>query len=132
MVTFWAPKTLQVSVAEPPEAIVRGLAKNVIVGNCVIVTVAWLVIVPPGPFAVNVYVVVVVGWTIVEPDSACDPMPLSIVTVVALVVVQIRFELWPEAMALGEAEKEIVGAGVVTVTVAVLVVVPPVPVAVSV
>ena len=68
----------------------------------------------------------------VDPDTGCDPTPLSIVTVVALVVLQISVEPWPDPTLLGDAEKETVGAGMVTVTVAVLVIVPPGPVAVSV
>jgi hypothetical protein len=122
----------QFSVEDCPAPMNAGVAVNVMPGPLVTVTVAEPVMVPPGPFAVSVYVVVTAGWTMVDPDTGCDPTPLSIVTVVALVVLQISVEAWPVPTVLGDAEKETVGAGVVTVTVAVFVVVPPGPVAVSV
>src|SRR5712664_3578270 len=109
-----------------------GAALNEMLGPALTVTVAWLVSVPPGPIAVSVYVVVTVGCTEVEPESGCDPTPLSMVTVVAFVVVQTSDELCPEAIVLGVAENEIVGGGKFTVTVAVLIAVPPGPVAVRV
>lgn len=68
----------------------------------------------------------------VDPETGCDPTPLSIDTDVAFVVLQISVEAWPVPTVLGDAEKETAGAGVFTVTVAVFVVVPPGPVAVSV
>jgi hypothetical protein len=69
---------------------------------------------------------------VVDPDTGCDPTPLSMETFVALVVLQTSVEAWPVPTVFGDAEKETVGAGTVTVTVAVLVVVPPGPLAVSV
>src|SRR3954468_5800209 len=108
----------------------EGDALNEMLGPALTVTVAWLVSVPPGPIAVSVYVVVTVGCTEVEPESGCEPTPLSMVTVVAFVVVQTSDEFCPEAIVPGVAENEIVGAGVFTVTVAVVVMVPPGPVTV--
>ena len=71
-----------------PEVMVVGLALNVTVGAGVVetVTVAVAVLVPPAPVAVRVYVVVAVGETVTEPDVGTVPTPLSILTVVALVV----------------------------------------------
>src|SRR5260370_32527255 len=109
-----------------------GVALKGMLGPLLTVTVAELIVVPPAPVAVSVYVVVSVGWTGVEPESACDPTPLSMVTVVAFVVLQTSDDVPPEAIVLGVAENEIVGAGTFTVTVAVFVAVPPGPVAVSV
>ncbi len=80
------------------------------------VTVALAVELPPGPVAVNVYVVVVDGETETLPDVGCDPMPLSIVTDVALLVLQLNVELCPGVMLVGFAVKLIVGTvDVVTV-----------------
>lgn len=45
------------------------------VGDVVTVIVRTQVTVPPGPVAVSVYVVVVVGWTDVEPLVETDPIP---------------------------------------------------------
>ncbi len=71
------------------------------------------------------------GLTGNDPLSACPPIPLSIVTIVAFVVAQVSVEDWPGAIVVGLALNVIAGGGV-TVTVAVAVLVPPVPVAVSV
>jgi hypothetical protein len=80
--------TSHVSVDEEPLTMEAGVATNVMLGRLLTVTVAWLVSVPPGPFAVSVYVVVANGLTVTAPDSACAPTPLSIDTEVALVVLQ--------------------------------------------
>ena len=96
-----------------------GDAENVAVGaGCVTVTVAVFVVVPPGPFAVSVYVVVDVGLTPTDPLSAWLPTPLSIETVVAFVVVQVSVDDWPLMIDVGDAEKVAVGAAAPTVTVA--------------
>ena len=80
------------------------------------VTVALAVDDPPGPVAVSVYVVVDDGDTAMLPEVGCDPMPLSIVTEVALLVLQFNVELCPAVMLAGLAEKLIVGTvDVVTV-----------------
>jgi hypothetical protein len=90
------------------------------------------VTVPPGPVAVNVYCVVFVGLTTAVPEGETAPMPWSIETVVAFVVVQVRVEVCPGVMVEGEAESIAVGIEVFTVTVAVAVAVPLLPVAVNV
>jgi len=61
--------------------------------------------------------VVVVGLTPTEPDVGLLPTPLSIETVVALVVVQVSVDDWPELIDVGAAENVAVGAGCPTVTV---------------
>ena len=79
-------------------------------------TFAVAVEVPPGPVAVRVYVVVAEGETETLPDVGCDPMPLSMVTDVALVVLHVNVELCPAVMLAGFAVKLIVGTvDVVTV-----------------
>ncbi len=79
-------------------------------------TVAWAVVVPPGPVAVSVYVVVAEGETVTVPEVGCDPMPLSIVTEVALLVDHDRVDDCPAEIEVGFAEKLMVGAGVEVVT----------------
>ena len=96
------------------------------------VTVVDAVAVPPGPVAVNVYFVVFVGLTTLVPEGETAPMPWSIETVVAFVVVQVRVEVCPAVMVEGEAESFAVGIELCTVTVAVAVAVPLLPVAVNV
>jgi hypothetical protein len=133
IVTDVALVVFQISDELWPEAIVLGEAENEIVGGGVFtVTVAVLVIVPPGPVAVSVYVVVPDGLTPTEPDVGLLPTPLSIEIVVAFVEVQVSVEVWPRVIVGGAAENVAVGAGALTLTVAVFVVVPPGPVAVSV
>jgi hypothetical protein len=76
------------------------------------VTVAGAVELPPAPVAVRVYVVVVLGPVIVlEPDVATAPIPLSIVTVVAFVVDQVRVVESPGLMVDGLMLNCIVGLG---------------------
>jgi hypothetical protein len=75
------------------------------------VTVAVAEVEPPGPVAVSVYVVVAVGETVWLPEVATDPIPLSIETDVALVVLQVSVELPPEEIDDGLALKLIVGVG---------------------
>ena len=90
-------------------------------------------VVPPGPVAVKVYVVVVVGLTEVVVLGPKVPTPLLIETLVTFVVVQVSVDEFPLMIDAGLAVKLlIVGAGSVTVTVTVAVVVPPGPVAVKV
>ena len=74
------------------------------------------------------------GVTGTWPEAGWLPTPLSIVTVSALLVDQVRVELCPGAMLAGEAVNEVtVGAVcVLTVTVALAVIVPPFPLAVRV
>ena len=42
-----------------------------------------------------------VGETLVDPLTGCEPTPLSMSTVVAFVVVQVRVELFPAVMVEG-------------------------------
>ncbi len=88
---------------------------------------------PPGPLAVNVYVVLAVGETLVEPVSATEPMPLLMLQDVALVVVQLRVEIPPDVVLVGFAANEsILTLGEeVTVTVTCCITGPPGPFAVS-
>jgi len=47
------------------------------------------------PLATSVYVVVVAGVTVVEPEAATVPMLGDMVTLLALVVVQVRIAVSP-------------------------------------
>jgi hypothetical protein len=85
--------------------------------------------------AVAVYVVVALGVTSTVPEAAGEtvPAPLSIVTVVAFLLLQVSVAFWPAMIEAGETVSVSVGAGCVTVTVTLAVaVVPPWPVAVAV
>ena len=73
--------------------------------------------------------VVAVGETLCVPSVATAPMPLSMVTVSASVLFQLRIELPPEAIVSGAAASETEGSAR-TVTVTLSVTVPPAPVAV--
>jgi hypothetical protein len=53
-------------------------------------------------------VVVVIGLTVVVPDKATVPTPLSIVTVVASVTLQLKVEDSPTLIVDGAAEKELI------------------------
>jgi hypothetical protein len=53
-------------------------------------------------------VVVVTGLTAVVPDKATVPTPLSMVTVVASVTLQLKVELSPAVIVDGTAEKELI------------------------
>ncbi len=66
---------------------------------------------PPGPVATPVYTVVSVGETDFNPPpiGVTDPMPLSIVNVVACVVLQVSVEVFPFFISLGDAESVHVG-----------------------
>ena len=72
------------------------------------------------------------GETVVEPEVATEPTPLSIEIEVALAVSQESVKLWPFSMVVVLATKEIILAGGMTVTTVEVVVVPPSPVAVRV
>jgi len=95
-----------------------------------IFTVAVLVIVPPGPVTVMVYVVFVEGETPIEPLRAVLPIAGLKLTAVALVVLQLKVLVPPRLMGFGLAVNVAVGGAIFTV--AVLVVLPPIPVAVRV
>jgi hypothetical protein len=64
------------------------------------VTVVGALAVPPGPCAVAVYVVVLLGVTFVDPLAGKLPTP-GIFTEVAFVVVQLRTAVAPLVMLLG-------------------------------
>ncbi len=80
-------------------------------------TVTDLVVVPPGPVAVSVYVVETVGETDSESFNAVDTTPEEIETVVAFVVVHVRVDEPPMFIVVGLAVNVTVGGGS-TVTVA--------------
>ncbi len=65
---------------------------------------------PPGPFAVNVYVVVLVGNTCRWPRLWTAPMPLSIDMSVALLMDQLSVDDWPFSMVDGSAVKLLMAA----------------------
>lgn len=68
--------------------------------------------VPAAPEAVNVYVVVAVGWTWTLPESATPPMPRSMVTDVVFLVDHDSVEDWPLEIDDGVAAKlAITGSG---------------------
>lgn len=76
METVVAFAVVHVRVDEFPAVIVVGFAVSLAVGtDACTVTVAEAVVLPPGPVAVRVYCVVVVGLTVVEPEAATAPIP---------------------------------------------------------
>jgi hypothetical protein len=109
---------VQERVAELPEVIVEGLAERLQVGALggggtgVTVTEMAHVTVPPGPLTVAVYVVLVVGETLLEPPETgvAAPMLLSIDMLVAFAVVHDSVEKPPEVMVVGIALSAQVGA----------------------
>ena len=105
-----------VKVDEPPGAIEAGLADIVTVGAVApaTVTVAVAVVLPPGPFAVAVYVTVATGLTTCVPPFACrlyvlPSVPLT-VTCVALVAVTVSVDEAPAAIDVGLALIPMIGA----------------------
>jgi hypothetical protein len=114
MLTDVALALVQVSVAVPPPAMAAGLAVSVTVGGVfatVTVTVTEAVTVPPAPVAVSLYVVVLAGVTVAEPDtgSAVELTLGAIVTEVALVVVHVSVSDWPAVIWLADAVRVAVG-----------------------
>jgi hypothetical protein len=78
---------------------------------------------PPGPFAVNVYVVVAVGNTWREPLLCTAPTPWSMDMSVALLMDQLKVDDWPRSMVDGSAAKILIsGFATVGATVGVVVV----------
>jgi hypothetical protein len=77
MVAESALVVVQVRVVVSPALIGFGEAAMVTVGLWITVTVALAVAVPPGPWAVIAYVVVLAGETVIEPFIGIVPMPLS-------------------------------------------------------
>ena len=66
---------------------------------------------PVLPVAVRVYDVVVVGVTVVEPDVPMAPMPGDMLTLLALLVVQVRVTVWPSSTEGKFALKELITGG---------------------
>jgi hypothetical protein len=140
MLMLVAPLVDQLNVLLLPEVIVVGLAANELivgfVGAGLTVTVSVLVVEPALFVAVNVYVVVAVGDTLVEPLADVEVNePGVMLMLVAPLVDQLNVLLLPEVIVVGLAVNELivgfVGAGL-TVTVTVLVAEPALSVAVSV
>ncbi len=103
------------------------------VDGAVKVTVADAFPEPPVPEHVNVYVVVAVGVTDVDPLVASVPLhPPLAVQAVAFLLDQLNVELVPSVILVGFAVSVTVGAGTVTVTVADPCAEPPEPAHVSV
>ena len=65
---------------------------------------------PPGPFAVKVYVVELVGKTCRWPRLCTAPIPLSIDISVALLMDQLNVDDWPLSMVDGSAVKLLMAA----------------------
>jgi hypothetical protein len=110
---------VHVRVELAPDAIVVGFAVSPAAGGPLepTVTVAWAVaVVPDELLATKVYVVVDVGETLCDPLTATEA-PFS-VALTALVDVQVRVELPPEAIEVGLALIPAVGPLAPTVTVA--------------
>ena len=122
MLTWLAPLVVQLKLVVPPAVIVAGLpANDVMVGftgvGAVTVTVAVEVTDPVLLVAVNVYVVVEVGATEVDPLVEVEVnVPGVIFTWVAPEVVQLRVALAPEVIDDGVAVKALM-AGTTGVTV---------------
>src|ERR671919_1500378 len=97
-----------------------------VVSAVLTVTVAVSVALPDPFVAVMVYVVVVAGDTVRVPLAGTVPMPLSMVTLVALDELHDNVDDPPDVIVVGEALNVTVGFGdgLPTVTVAVSVVLP--------
>ena len=64
---------------------------------------------PPGPVAIIVYVVVTMGSILMDPFVSTGPIPLSMLTLSACVVVQASKEKSPAIIISGSAEILTVG-----------------------
>jgi hypothetical protein len=124
------------NVLSPPEFTVAGAAvKLPIVGGtgCATFTITdWLVL-PPGPVAVNTYVVVCCGvcGRLVPVSGNTDELTAgTMVTDVAFEVCHARVMVSPAMILVELAEKDTLGGAAVTVTVTDCVAVPPAPVTV--
>jgi hypothetical protein len=113
--------TFQLSVDEPPDEMLLGLAPNELItgmpaldggllGVLVpeIITCVVAVVLPAELEAVSVYNVFVEGTTALVPLTATFPIPLSRLTLVAPVTLQLRVDALPEGMLLGSALKEFI------------------------
>ena len=119
---------LQVSVEEPPDAMLIGDAVSVTVGACAIVTVAVCDVEPPVPEQLSVYVPLADSAPVLcVPDVAWVPVQLpDAVQLVAFVELHVNVDESPDAMLVGDAVSVTVGACAI-VTVAVCEAEPPVP-----
>jgi hypothetical protein len=114
--------TLQLSVDEPPDEMLLGLAPNELItgipeldGGLLggklepeIITCVVAVVLPAELEAVSVYNVLVEGTTALVPLTATFPIPLSRLTLVAPVTLQLRVEASPEEILAGLAPKEFI------------------------
>jgi hypothetical protein len=109
----------QVRIDVPPGAMTEGLTVNATVGMILTVAVAGELL-PPGPVQSSEYEVAVatapVLWLPLEPRTPLQPP--EAVQEVALVELHVSVEAFPEATAVGAADRVAVGVGI-TVTVAV-------------
>jgi hypothetical protein len=129
----------QLRVEEPFVRTIAGFAVNVSVGaTCVTVMVTVALMLPPGPVAVKVYVVVAAGVTGMElaVTNGCSEGSVrgsgEILIEVALVTDQVRVAIDPAVIVVGAAENAMTGGPGLTATVTLAVVLPPPPVAVRV
>ena len=119
-VAFWACHEIialeffRMSVlALPPQSgSAAGHTATVMVGTSSTVSAAWSVVVPPGPVAVAVNDWEALATIESEPLGATLPIPLLIVTVVALVELQVRVADPPCGTLSGWMENASVGAAV--------------------
>ena len=140
MTTLSAFVTDQLSVLDSPAVIVLGLASNDAItggesGRGLTTIVTRLVVVPPRPVAVSVYVVVVGGFTTVDPDVATPPTLGSMTTFSAFVTDQLSVLDSPAGIVLGFASNDAITGGStrgLTTIVTCFVAVPPQPIALSV
>jgi hypothetical protein len=135
MVTEVALKVCHARVMGVPAVMLVELAEKDTLGGCdVTVTVTDCVALPPGPVAVNTYVVVCCGVTTALPlnANADEPTAGAIATEVAFAVCHVSVTDCPATTLLALEENVTVGAAPFTVTVTDWVTVPPAPVTVNV
>ncbi|MBT9175671.1 MAG: hypothetical protein DDT22_01355 [candidate division WS2 bacterium] len=139
IVRLVAFETRQLKVEDLPLIIEAGEADAVMIGSggggsvTVIVTLTSLV--PPGPTALKVKVVVLLGETILVPERGTEPIFGEIVRLVAFETRQLKVEDLPLIIEAGEADAVMIGSGgggSVTVIVTLTSLVPPGPIAVNV
>ncbi len=113
--------TLQLSVDELPDEMLLGLAPNELItgmpeldGGVLgklepeIITCVVAVVLPEELEAVSVYNVLVEGTTALVPLTATFPIPLSMLTLVAPVTLQVRVAALPAEILAGSALKEFI------------------------
>ena len=118
-----APIVVQISAEEALNPFnMGGVALKVMAGAAL--TVAVMVLTPPAPTAVSVYVVVETGVTVVDPLEVTKPIPGIILTLSAPVVFHVSVAGLPEFTVDGDALKAVITGGASRVTVAGAVTVP--------